>query len=442
MQFHLNGFEPGDPEIANPAQRYPASGAQGALPAEVDVLIVGCGPAGLTLATQLAAFPDIKTAIVEQKSGPLLRGQADIFAAAPLMVAAVNAVMALPFALRVIRPASEAAAARHDRLCASLGIAGWNRLRLVDWPALRRPALTGFAFAMALSLGSQHPAPLGVVVGMVLLISGLAFKISAVPFHMWTPDVYEGAPTSVTAFMALAPKVAALALMTRVFMGPFAHMIEEWRQVVIVISIASMALGSIAAIGQKNIKRLLAYSSIGNMGYALVGLAAGNAEGVKSVMIYVAIYMVTSVGAFAIVLMMKQKDRMVEDISDLAGLGQKQPMLALAMTLMMFSMAGIPPLAGFFSKLFVFQAAIGQGLYTLSVIGVLTSVIGAYYYLRIIKVMYFDEAGDEGLDQATDPRLNILLGVSSVVVLLFIAAPGALLTSADRAAQSLVAAPQ
>ncbi len=296
--------------------------------------------------------------------------------------------------------------------------------------------------AMALSLGSQHPVPLGVVVGMVLLISGLAFKISAVPFHMWTPDVYEGAPTSVTAFMALAPKIAALALMTRVFMGPFSHMIDEWRQVVIVISIASMALGSIAAIGQKNIKRLLAYSSIGNMGYALVGLAAGNAEGVKSIMIYAAIYMVTTVGTFAIVLMMKQKDRMVEEIADLAGLGQKQPMLALAMTLMMFSMAGIPPLAGFFGKLFVFQAAIGQGLYTLSVIGVLTSVIGAYYYLRIIKVMYFDEAGDEGLDQALDPRLIILLGVSSVVILLFIAAPGALLISADRAAQSLVSAPQ
>ncbi len=295
---------------------------------------------------------------------------------------------------------------------------------------------------MALSLGAQHPVPLGVVVGMVLLISGLAFKISAVPFHMWTPDVYEGAPTSVTAFMALAPKIAALALMTRVFMGPFAHMIEEWRQVVIVISIASMALGSIAAIGQKNVKRLLAYSSIGNMGYALVGLSAGNAEGVKSVMIYTAIYLITTIGTFAIVLMMKQKDRMVEEISDLAGLGQKQPMLALAMTMMMFSMAGIPPLAGFFGKLFVFQAAIGQGLYTLSVVGVLTSVIGAYYYLRIIKVMYFEEAGDEGLDPAIDPRLNILLGVSSVVVLLFIAAPGTLLVSADHAAQSLFAAPQ
>ncbi|MDE1151212.1 MAG: NADH-quinone oxidoreductase subunit NuoN [Micavibrio sp.] len=290
---------------------------------------------------------------------------------------------------------------------------------------------------MALALGAHHPAPLGVVVGMVLLISGLAFKISAVPFHMWTPDVYEGAPTSVTAFFAIAPKIAALALITRVFMGPFGHLVEEWRQVVEVIAIASMALGSVAAIGQKNIKRLLAYSSIGNMGYALVGLCAANAEGVKSVMIYAAIYMVTTIGAFAIVLMMKQRERMVEEISDLAGLGQKKPMLALAMTIMMFSMAGIPPLAGFFGKLFVFQAAVGQGLYTLAVIGVLTSVIGAYYYLRIIKVMYFEEAGDDSLDPAKDTRLNVVLAISTLAVLLFIATPGMLLNSADSAAKTL-----
>ena len=296
---------------------------------------------------------------------------------------------------------------------------------------------TGFE-TMGAILGS-HPPGLGVIVGMVLLLSGLAFKISAVPFHMWTPDVYEGAPTSVTAFFAIAPKIAALALLTRVFMGPFGHLADQWRQVVVVISVASMVLGSVAAIGQTNIKRLLAYSSIGNMGYALVGLAAANQEGVRAIMIYAAIYMVMTIGAFAVVLMMKQKDRMVEQISDLAGLGDRQPMLALAMTIMMFSMAGIPPLAGFFGKLFIFQAAVGAGLYTLAVLGVLASVIGAYYYLRVIKVMYFETAGDDSIDKAEDGRLNVLLGISSALILLFIVFPGPLVTSAAEAAQSLFA---
>lgn len=294
---------------------------------------------------------------------------------------------------------------------------------------------TGFD-AMAAVL-KAHPAGLGVTVGMVLLLSGLAFKVSAVPFHMWTPDVYEGAPTSVTAFFAIAPKIAALALMTRVFMGPFEHMGDQWRQVVIVLAIASMLLGSVAAIGQTNIKRLLAYSSIGNMGYALVGLAAASQAGVHAIMIYSAIYMVMTIGAFAVVLMMKQRDRMVEQISDLAGLGERQPMLALAMTIMMFSMAGIPPLAGFFGKLFIFQAAVGAGLYTLAVIGVLASVIAAYYYLRIIKVMYFESAGDDAIDMAEDKRLNGLLAVSSALLVLFIVFPGPLVTTAAVAAQSL-----
>jgi len=291
---------------------------------------------------------------------------------------------------------------------------------------------------LATVLTGADPVPLGVIVGMVMLISGLAFKISAVPFHMWTPDVYEGAPTSVTAFFAIAPKIAALALLTRVFMGPLGHLVDEWRQVVILLSVASMLLGAFAAIGQENIKRLLAYSSIGNMGYALIGLAAANGEGIKAVMIYAAIYMVTTVGTFAIVLMMKQKDAMVERISDLAGLGARQPMLALAMTIMMFSMAGIPPMAGFFGKLFIFQAAIGQGLYWLAIIGVVTSVVAAYYYLRIIRVMYFDEAGDEALDPADDGRLSFLLVVSSFAVLFFIAQPGPLLNSAEAAAKSIV----
>jgi NADH-quinone oxidoreductase subunit N len=290
---------------------------------------------------------------------------------------------------------------------------------------------------MAAALTAADHVSLGVIVGMVLLLSGLAFKISAVPFHMWTPDVYEGAPTSVTAFFAIAPKVAAIALITRVFMGPFAPIVAEWRQVIVFISVASMILGAVAGVRQMNIKRLLAYSSIGNMGYALVGLAAASEEGVKAIMIYVAIYMVTSIGAFAVVLMMKQRDRMVEQISDLAGLGQTQPMLALAMAIMMFSMAGIPPLAGFFGKLFVFQAAIDAHLYTLAVIGVLTSVIAAFYYLRIIKAMYFDTASDDTLDKAEDRRLNLLLTASAAALVLFILLPGPLLNSAETAAQSL-----
>lgn len=290
---------------------------------------------------------------------------------------------------------------------------------------------------IAAALTGEGTAPLGVVVGMVLLISGLAFKISAVPFHMWAPDVYEGAPTSVTAFFAIVPKMAALALMARIFTGPFGMMVDEWRQVIIVLSVASMFLGSIAAIAQTNIKRMLAYSSIGHMGFALVGLAAASPEGVRALLIYSVVYMVTSVGTFAIVLMMKQKDRMVEKISDLAGLGTKQPMLALAMTAMMFSMAGIPPLAGFFGKLFVFQAAIDAQLYKLAIVGVLASVIGAFYYLRVIKVMYFDEATEDNLDPAEDRGLNGLLILATLAVVFFILIPGPLMVSAEAAAQSL-----
>ncbi len=281
-------------------------------------------------------------------------------------------------------------------------------------------------------------AGIGAIVGMVLVLSGLAFKISAVPFHMWTPDVYEGAPTSVTAFFAIVPKIAALALLSRVLMGPFGGMVEEWRQIIILLSIASMALGGIAAIAQTNIKRMLAYSSIGHMGYALAGLAAASEAGLKAVIIYAALYMLMGIGTFAIVLMMKKKDRMVEKIQDLAGLAKKQPLLALAMAIMMFSMAGIPPLAGFFGKLFIFQAAVAANLFTLAIIGVLTSVIAAYYYLRIIKIMYFDEGVEEGLDMAEDRGLNFALTLSTLAVVLFILMPAPLLSSAGAAAESLL----
>ncbi|HRI76315.1 MAG: NADH-quinone oxidoreductase subunit NuoN [Alphaproteobacteria bacterium] len=290
---------------------------------------------------------------------------------------------------------------------------------------------------IAAALTTHEFLPVGVVTGMVLLLSGFAFKVAAVPFHMWTPDVYEGAPTSVTAFFAIVPKMASLALMVRVFMGPFEPMVDEWRQVVVLLAVASMALGGIAAIAQQNIKRMLAYSSIGHMGYALGGIAAASEPGIKAVIIYVTIYMMTSIGTFAIVLMMKQKDRMVENIRDLSGLASRQPMIALSMAIMMFSMAGIPPLAGFFSKLFIFQAAIDAGLYGLVFMGVITSVISAFYYLRIVKIMYFDAAPDEGIDPATDGRLNAVLAVSSVAVVLFIVIPVPILGAAGTAAATL-----
>ncbi|MCE9507376.1 MAG: NADH-quinone oxidoreductase subunit NuoN [Alphaproteobacteria bacterium] len=295
---------------------------------------------------------------------------------------------------------------------------------------------TGFE-QIASALQGQTAVSLGVVTGMVMILAGLAFKISAVPFHMWAPDVYEGAPTPVTAFFAIAPKVAAIALITRVFMGPFGDMAEQWRQVIVALSIASMALGAVAAVTQTNIKRLLAYSSIGHMGYALIGLAAADKAGIQGIVIYITIYMVMSIGAFCIVLMMKQKDKMVENISDLSGLAKQQPLLALAMSVMMFSMAGIPPLAGFFGKLFIFQSAINAGLYTLAVIGVLTSVVAAYYYIRIIKVMYFENAEEE-LDKAADTGLNLILTAASLAVVFFILLPSPLLASAGAAAQSLI----
>ncbi len=290
---------------------------------------------------------------------------------------------------------------------------------------------TGFA-----QIAAAGSSP-GMITGMVLILAGLAFKLAAAPFHMWAPDVYEGAPTAVTAFFAIAPKVAAIALITRVLMGPFGDMTEMWRQVIIVISAASMALGAVAAIVQTNIKRLLAYSSIGHMGYALIGLAAANQAGIQGVLLYMTFYMAMSIGVFCIVLMMKKKEVMVENISALAGLAKQQPGLALAMSIMMFSMAGIPPLAGFFGKLFIFQSAVAAGLYTLAVFGVLTSVVAAYYYLRIIKVMYFDEA-ESAIDKAEDRGLNLILLAAALAVTFFIVWPAPLINGAATAAQALI----
>jgi NADH-quinone oxidoreductase subunit N len=278
-------------------------------------------------------------------------------------------------------------------------------------------------------------AGLGLIFGLVFLFAGLCFKVSAVPFHMWTPDVYEGAPTPVTTFFAAAPKVAALAVFVRVAVDAFPEVAVQWQQIVVFVAIASMVLGSFAAIGQRNIKRLMAYSSIGHMGFALVGLAAGTAEGVHGVLVYIAIYLTMTLGAFAVIMSMRRGGRLVEEIGDLAGLARTHPGMAFFLGLLLFSMAGIPPLAGFFAKFYVFLAAIQAGLYTLAVVGVLASVVGAYYYLLIVKLMYFDEpvAGFEPMPT----ELKAVLGVTGLFNLLFIVYPGPLLDAAATAARSL-----
>ncbi|VBB68598.1 NADH-ubiquinone oxidoreductase chain N [invertebrate metagenome] len=294
---------------------------------------------------------------------------------------------------------------------------------------------TGFD-DLARSLAGVEKTSLGAIIGVAFILFGLAFKVSAVPFHMWTPDVYEGAPTPATAFFALAPKMAAMALLVRVMTGPFMAMIEQWQQLVIVLAVASMILGAFAAINQTNIKRLMAYSSIGHIGYALIGLAVGNMIGVLGIVIYLAIYLVMNLGVFAMILSMRQKGRLVEGIDDLAGLAKTQPVVAAALAALMFSMAGIPPLAGFFGKLYVFIAAIEAQMYTLAVIGVLTSVVSAFYYLRIIKIMYFDEPV-EMFDKPLSRSVILTLAASSVVVLFFFLYPPLLLIQAEAATASL-----
>ncbi len=232
----------------------------------------------------------------------------------------------------------------------------------------------------------------GLIVGIVFILVGLCFKISAVPFHMWTPDVYEGAPTPVTVFFASSPKVAGFGFLLRIMIGPFGHLLPQIQSLIVLISIVTMILGALAAIGQTNIKRLMAYSSIGHMGYALIGLAAGTEAGIRGVLVYLVIYVFMTIAAFAGIAAMRLQGRTVEQISDLAGLGRNDPMLALILAVSMFSLAGIPLLAGFFAKLYIFLAAVQVGLWALAVIGVLTSVISAFYYIRVVKVMYFDQA--------------------------------------------------
>ena len=278
-------------------------------------------------------------------------------------------------------------------------------------------------------------ASLGAVFGLVFLMAGLAFKMSAVPFHMWTPDVYEGAPTPVTAFFASAVKMAAVAITIRVVLTAFPGIASQWRQIVIFISLLSMVLGAFAAIGQTNIKRLMAYSAIGHIGFALVGLAAGGEAGVSGVLAYMAIYLVMTLGTFAGILSMRVNGEGVENISDLSGLAKTDGVMAFFLAMMMFSLAGIPPLAGFFAKWYVFNAAIQAGLYWLAVIGVLSSAVAAYYYLRIVKVMYFDEAAPAFDRPAAAPRA--VLAVTGLLVLFLFAYPGVFIDATTAAAQSL-----
>ncbi|MBD9386636.1 NADH-quinone oxidoreductase subunit NuoN [Agrobacterium sp. AGB01] len=276
---------------------------------------------------------------------------------------------------------------------------------------------------------------LGLVFGLVFVLAGLAFKISAVPFHMWTPDVYEGAPTPVTAFLSAAPKIGAMAILVRIVVEAFQPVFADWQQIVVFISIASMLLGSFAAIGQRNIKRLMAYSSIGHMGYALVGLAAGTEAGISGVVMYMTVYMVMTLGTFACILSMRRKEiGNVESVDDLAGLSSTNPFMAVVLTALMFSLAGIPPLAGFFGKYFVFLAAIEAKLYALAIIGVVGSVVGAFYYLRVVKVMWFDDAKGEFERPAIEHR--IVYALSGLFVLGFILFGGPVGNAVNAAAKT------
>jgi len=288
--------------------------------------------------------------------------------------------------------------------------------------------------ARAASASGQNA---GLVVGLVFLIAGLAFKVSAAPFHMWTPDVYEGSPTPVTAFFAAAPKLAAMALFARAMVEPFSGVLDDWRPVIALIAVASMAVGAFSAIQQTNIKRLMAYSSIGHMGYALIGLAAGTADGVGAVLIYMAIYIAMTIGTFACILLMRRKGGMTENISDLSGLTKTNMPLAAMLTVLFFSLAGIPPLAGFFGKWEVFVAAVDAGLVWLAVTGAVISVISAYYYLRVIWIMWFNEPAP-----AFERERTPALGAAGVVatLLMFPIIPvfiGALIEAANKAAAAL-----
>ncbi len=289
---------------------------------------------------------------------------------------------------------------------------------------------------IAASVTAMGTPSLGLVVGIVFLMAGLAFKVSAAPFHMWTPDVYEGADTPITAFFAAAPKAAALALFARVMTDPLGDAASAWGQIVAMIAGLSVIVGAFGALAQRNIKRLMAYSSIGHVGFALIGLAAASENGVRSLLIYSAIYLFMNLAAFAFILAMRRDEHAVETIDDLAGASQTHPYMALALAAVLFSMAGIPPLAGFFAKLYVLSAAVDSGLYVLAVVGVLASVISCFYYLRLIKLMYFDAPRD-AMDSPMPRDLGLVLGVATAIILVFILIPSPIVATATAAAQEL-----
>jgi NADH-quinone oxidoreductase subunit N len=285
--------------------------------------------------------------------------------------------------------------------------------------------------------GLKHSGgSIGTIFGLVFLSAGLAFKIGAVPFHMWTPDVYEGAPTPITAYFTTAAKVAAFALFIRAIIVPFPNVIHQWQQIIIAVSVLSTLLGAVAAIGQNNIKRLLAYSSIGHVGYALLGLAAGTPAGVRGMLIYLAYYLITNLGVFAAILAMKRDGELVEDIGQLSGLARTQPRFAFVIAALMLSLAGIPPLAGIFAKLYVFEAAMAAHLYVPAVINIVASVIGAFYYLRFVKIMYFDEPA-RPFDRQSSPALGVIMAAATAFSVLYVFVPAPLVASADAAAQTL-----
>ena len=271
----------------------------------------------------------------------------------------------------------------------------------------------------------------GLTFGIVFILVGLAFKISAVPFHMWAPDVYEGSPTSVTLFFAIVPKVAALTVFIRFLYVPFINMIDQWQTIIIFLSIASMIFGAVAAIGQTNLKRLVAYSSIGHIGYALAGLSTGSNEGIQSSIVYISIYLVMNLGLFCCLFMMKRNDHYFESIEDLSGLSKNHPLLSLSLLVILFSLAGIPPLAGFFAKFYVFKAVIEQSMYFLAIVGLLSTVIAAFYYLRIIKIIYFDEA-KEKYDLDHSIWLKLSLTMSTFLILLYFIFPSKLVEIVSR----------
>lgn len=294
---------------------------------------------------------------------------------------------------------------------------------------------TNFAGIAAVAKSTASPDNIGLIIGLVFLLVGLAFKISAVPFHMWVPDVYEGAPTPVTAFFAGAPKIAAFALLVRVLFASFPGLTAQWQQIITVLALASMIVGALGAIGQTNIKRLMAYSSIGHVGFALVGLAAGTVEGIEAVLLYLAIYLAMTVGTFACVLAMRRDDEPVEGISALAGLAENNLTLATIFAVLLFSLAGVPPLAGFVAKLWVFSAAVKAGLYPLAIIGVLASVVALFYYLRIVKVMFFDEPAEQF--RTVERFQSLIMKAAGLFVVAYMLFPSPLVDAAAAAARAL-----